>query len=591
MSDARRGHLKTILAFIWPAKRPDLKLRVAIGLVLMVLGKVATIYVPILLGRTVDSLNPAPNLVLVVPVALILAYGTARVLSLAFSELRDAIFAKVAQHAMRQNALATFEHLHRLSLRFHLERQTGGLSRAIERGVKAIEFLLFFLVFAVGPTLLELLFVCGVFWVSFGFYYALVTLVTVGFYITYTFSITEWRLKLRRQMNESDQAAATKAVDSLLNYETVKYFNNEGHETRRYDQALAAYEKAAVKNRTSLSLLNVGQAFVIATGVTAVMLLAAQGVTDKALSVGDFVLANTFLIQLYVPLNFLGTVYREIKQSLADLERMSELMAEKVEVADAPAAKDLQVSQGEIVFDQVGFAYDERRQILSDISFTLPAGKTLALVGTTGSGKSTIARLLFRFYDVTQGRILIDGQDIRQVTQSSLRKAIGIVPQDCVLFNDTIYYNIAYGRPDASREEIEHVAEIARIADFVKQLPDGWETKVGERGLKLSGGEKQRVAIARALLKDPPIMIFDEATSALDSTTERLLQESLAGAQKKRTSIVIAHRLSTIVEADEILVFEQGRIVERGRHRDLVALDGTYALLWTRQQSEREEAA
>jgi len=510
------------------------------------------------------------------------------VTSLAFAELRDALFAKVAQNAIRQVALSVFRHLHALSLRFHLERQTGGLNRAIERGTKGIEFLLFYVLFSILPTLVEILLVAGILWASFGWLFAAITLVTVALYVAYTFLVTEWRIKFRRQMNESDQQANTKAIDSLLNYETVKYFGNEAHEARRFDEALARYESAAVKSRTSLSLLNVGQAFLIAIGVTLIMLLAADGVAGGERSVGDFVQANTFLIQLYIPLNFLGTVYREIKQSLIDLERMFELTNEPAEVADRPDARPLAVAGGALAFENVSFGYDPRRPILQDVSFALPAGQTLAIVGATGSGKSTIARLLYRFYDVNGGRITIDGQDIRAVTQASLRGAIAIVPQDTVLFNDTIRYNIAYGRIGASPAEIEAAAGQAAIADFIARLPDGWDTMVGERGLKLSGGEKQRVAIARAILKNPAILIFDEATSALDSNTERDVQGALRQVSQRRTTLVIAHRLSTVIDADEIIVLDQGRIAERGRHAALLAQGGLYAALWARQQRGEE---
>ncbi len=583
--------LKPLLPYLWPKGRPGLKARVAAAVLLLIAAKAATVTVPILMGRTVDALDPGGSDLLVVPVALILGYGIMRVASLAFAELRDALFAKVAQNAIRQVALGVFRHLHALSLRFHLERQTGGLNRAIERGTKGIEFLLFFVLFAVLPTLVEIGLVVAIFWINFGWLFAAITLTTVVIYVAYTFTVTEWRIKFRRQMNESDQQANTKAIDSLLNYETVKYFGNEAHEARRYDEALARYEKAAVKSRVSLSLLNVGQAFLIAAGVTLIMLLAAGDVAGGQRSVGDFVQANTFLIQLYIPLNFLGTVYREIRQALIDLERMFELLGKPAEIADRPGAPPLSVTGGTIAFEDVQFGYDARRPILKGVSFTVPAGHTLAIVGATGSGKSTIARLLYRFYDVDGGRIAIDGQDIRDVTQESLRAAIGIVPQDTVLFNDTIRYNIGYGRVGASDAEIEAAAQQAAIADFIQRLPDGWLTVVGERGLKLSGGEKQRVAIARAVLKQPAIMIFDEATSALDSGTERQVQAALTEVSRRRTTLVIAHRLSTIVDADEIIVLDQGEVAERGRHAALLASGGRYAELWNRQQRATQDPA
>ncbi len=581
--------LRRFLPYIWQRGRPDLKARVVAGGLLMVVAKGFLVSVPALLGSAVDALSPVEGAALAIPFGLILAYGAARVLAMAGTELRDALFAKVAQNAMRHLALSVFRHLHRLSLSFHLERQTGGMTRAIERGTKSIELLLFYVVFSIVPTLIEVLLVAGLLWFAFGWLYAAVTVFTVALYVLYTSLVTNWRIRLRRTMNESDQEAGTKAIDSLLNFETVKYFGNEEHEAQRYDKALARYETAAIKSRTSLAFLNTGQAFLIAAGVTVIMLMAANGVASGAMTVGDFVEVNTYLIQLTIPLNFLGTVYREVRQSLTDLERLFLLTQEPVEVADVAGARPLKVGGGTVTFEQVGFAYDERRVVLHDLSFEVPAGQSLAIVGATGSGKSTIAKLLFRFYDVSRGRILIDGQDIREVTQDSLRAAIGVVPQDSVLFNDTIAYNIGYGRIGASREEIREAARLARIADFVDQLPDGWETRVGERGLKLSGGEKQRVAIARALLKAPPILVLDEATSALDSTTERALQGDLAAVSRGRTSLTIAHRLSTVIDADQILVLDRGRVVERGRHAELLAAGGIYATLWEKQQSGEKE--
>jgi ATP-binding cassette subfamily B protein len=583
------GTLRNLLPYLWPEGRADLKLRVIFAVVFLVAAKIANVYVPILLREAVDHLGMASEGIIVVPLALLLAYGVARVLALGFGELRDALFVKVVQNAIRRVALATFRHLHALSLRFHLERQTGALSRAIDRGIKGIEFLLFFVLFSVLPTLIEIALVCGILWYLFDWRFAAVTLVMILGFVGLTFSITEWRIRLRRAMNAADNDANTKVVDSLLNFETVKYFGNEEHEARRFDSAMRAYEQAAVKSRTSLSILNAGQAAVVALGITVIMILAAQGIAQGRMTVGDFVMVNAYLIQIAMPLNFLGTVYREIKQSLVDLDVMFDLLHSEAEVVDRPGAKPLEVGGGEIVFDRVDFGYDPRRPILKGVSFTVPAGRTVAIVGPSGAGKSTVSRILFRFYDVTGGRVLIDGQDIREVTQESLRTAIGIVPQDTVLFNDSIYYNLAYGDPAAGRAEVEGAARMARIHDFVRSLPDGYDTAVGERGLKLSGGEKQRVAIGRALLKGPAILMFDEATSALDTKTEREIQKSLDEVSKDRTALVIAHRLSTVVGADEILVLEDGRIVERGRHEALLARGGVYAAMWQRQQTAAQE--
>jgi ATP-binding cassette subfamily B protein len=586
MQGARKdlSTLRTLLPYLWPAESPNLQLRVVFAVVFLVAAKVVNVTVPIFYKKAVDALSPEVAAIAAVPIALIVGYGLARVMAQAFGEIRDAVFAKVEQRAVRQAALHTFEHLHRLSLRFHLDRKTGGISRAIERGVRGIEFLLDFMLFNILPTLFEILLVCAILWSLYSIWFALITLFTIACYIAWTLVITDWRIKYRQQMNETDSLAHTRAIDSLLNFETVKYFGNEAHEAHRFDAALAAYEEASVKSATTLSLLNIGQGAIIATGLVAVMVMAGYGVADGTMTIGDFVLVNTYLIQLYMPLNFLGFVYREIKRSLTDLEQMFGLLEEPAEIKDAPDAPALTANGGEVVFDDVHFAYDARRHVLNGISFAVPPGKSVAIVGPSGAGKSTISRLLFRFYEATGGRILVDGQDIRSVTQESLRAAIGMVPQDTVLFNDTVYYNIAYGQPTASPAEVEEAARLARIHDFVMDQPDGYQTMVGERGLKLSGGEKQRVAIARTILKNPAILLFDEATSALDTHTEREIQESLALVSANRTTLIIAHRLSTVVDADEIIVLEGGRIVERGSHPHLLARGGIYAGMWARQQ-------
>jgi len=576
--------IRSLLPYLWPTAQAGLKGRVVAAMLFLVLAKATNVAVPIFYKQAVDSLTPGGAAVVAVPVALLLIYGATRVLSQAFGEMRDAVFARVAQRAIRLAGLKTFRHLHRLSLRFHLSRKTGGISRAIERGTKGIEFLLRFMLFNVLPTLLEIVLTCGILWKLYGISFALITLATLIAYIAWTLAITEWRLKYRRVMNETDSEANTKAIDSLLNFETVKYFGNEDHESRRFDAALKAYEQAAVKSGTSLAFLNIGQGLIIAIGVTLSMLMAAAGVVEGRMTIGDFVLVNAYLIQLFLPLNFLGFVYREIKRSLTDMESMFTLLREQAEVEDDPDARDLVITGGEVRFDHVSFHYDERRPILNDISFSVGPGKTIALVGSSGSGKSTISRLLFRFYDANQGHISIDGQNIRQLTQKSLRAAIGMVPQDTVLFNDSIFYNIAYGRPDASPSEIEDAARMARIHDFIMALPDGYQSQVGERGLKLSGGEKQRVAIARTILKRPHILVFDEATSALDSRTEQEILASLREVSADHTTLTIAHRLSTVIDADEILVLEAGQIIERGTHSALIEQNGRYKDMWDRQQ-------
>jgi ATP-binding cassette subfamily B protein len=583
--------VKTLLPYLWPVGQLDIKARVTAALLCLVLAKVATVYVPILYRDAVDLISQGTDFAVEALIGIIVAYGIVRVAQQAFGELREFFFARVAQRAIRSVALKTFRHLHALSLRFHLDRQTGGLSRAIERGVKGIEFLLSFMLFNILPTFIEITLVCGILWYMFDVWYAVVTFVTIGGYIAFTMIVTEWRLKFRRLMNEQDQTANTRAIDSLLNFETVKYFGNEPHEGERYDKALRRYEDAAVASRTSLSLLNVGQGFIIAGGLIAVMAMAGYGVKAGEMTVGDFVMVNTYLIQLALPLNFLGFVYREIKQSLADMEAMFRLLDVDYEVADKPGAPDLDAGEGRVVFEDVAFAYRPDRGILKGISFAVEPGQTVAIVGPSGAGKSTISRLLFRFYDVNGGAVRIDGQDIRDVTQTSVRAALGIVPQDTVLFNDTIYYNIAYGRPNASPSEVEQAARLASIHDFIMGLPDGYQTTVGERGLKLSGGEKQRVAIARTILKDPRIYVFDEATSALDSHTEQAIQASLREVSRGRTTLVVAHRLSTIVDADRILVLDGGRIVEQGRHGELLELNGQYAAMWRRQLEARGDGA
>ena len=581
--------IRKLLPYLWPMGEIGLKVRVISAMIFLIFAKTTNLVIPIFYKQIVDSLTIRDPALIVVPIALLLIYGASRVLSQLFSELRDAVFTRVAQRAIRKAGLKTFRHLHHLSLRFHLSRKTGGISQAIERGTKGVEFLLRFMLFNVLPILLEVFLTCGILWKLYGINFALITLVTLFAYIAWTLGITEWRLKYRRIMNATDSEANTKAIDSLLNFETVKYFGNEDHEAHRFDLALQAYEAAAVKSGISLAFLNVGQGLIIATGVTGSMILAAYGVAYGTMTIGDFVLINSYLIQLFLPLNFLGFVYREIKRSLTDMEQMFQLLSEQAEIEDTADATQLVFNGGEVRFDNVSFHYDKRRPILKNVSFSVKHGKTVAIVGSSGSGKSTISRLLFRFYDSNGGHISIDGQNIRNITQASLRSAIGMVPQDTVLFNETIFYNIAYGRPNASPSEIENAAQMAHIHDFIMALPDGYQSQVGERGLKLSGGEKQRVAIARTILKRPHILIFDEATSALDSRTEQDILASLRNVSKDHTTLTIAHRLSTVIDADEILVLETGQIVEQGSHNDLITKAGKYKDMWDRQQ-EAEKA-
>jgi len=587
--------IQRVLPYLWPAGEAWVKRRVVLALLLLLAAKVVSVATPFFYKAAVDALaGEAPSaaaLLALSAVGLTVAYGVARLGAVGFGELRDAVFVRVGQRALRKLALETFTHIHRLSMRYHISRKTGGLSRIIERGVKGVDFLLRFMLFSIGPLILELSMVAVLFALLFGIWYMVAVVVTIALYVIYTFRITEWRVQIRRQMNDQDTDANQKAIDSLLNFETVKYFGAERREASRYDGAMAAYEGLAVKTGQSLSVLNFGQATIITTGLVIVMVMAAQGVQAGVLTVGDFVMVNAYMIQITMPLNFLGTVYREIRQALVDMGQMFALLAQPAEVTDKPGARALQVTGGAVEFDHVTFGYDPDRQILRGISLRVAPGERVALVGPSGSGKSTIGRLLFRFYDVTGGAVRIDGQDLRDITQDSLHGQIGVVPQDTVLFNDTVYYNIAYGRPEASRLEVEAAARAAKIHDFIQSLPAGYETTVGERGLKLSGGEKQRVGIARTLLKNPPILLLDEATSALDTQTERDIQDSLREMGQGRSVITIAHRLSTIADCDRIVVLEDGRIVEQGSHEMLLANGGRYAAMWARQSSEEEAEA
>ena len=586
----QKTYLKTfklLFPFLWPNKRGDLRRRVSLALICLILAKVASVYTPLILGRSVDSLtelSSGVNLLMLIPIALIISYGVARIASLTFEGMRDALFSKVSQHAIREVSLTIFKHLHSLSLQFHLNRQTGALSKFIDRGTKGIDFLLRYVIFNVVPTFIEIILVSIILLNLYGYFYALITIITITIYVILTFIITQWRVQFRRDMNSADNSVSTKMIDSLLNFETVKYFNNENHEFNRLDVSLKKYELAANKSRHSLSLLNIAQIIVIMSGITIMLVMTAFGIRSNDISIGGFVVINAYMLQLYQPLNFLGSVYREIQQSLVDMENMFNLLDEKSKVKDS--LKQLKInSKTEIKFSNISFGYDERRTVIKDISFEVPNGKKVAIVGPTGAGKSTISRLLFRFYDPTNGSIYINDENINSISQHSLRKIIGVVPQDTVLFNDTIHYNISYGDPKASEDDIINAAKNADIHNFVISLPDGYETIVGERGLKLSGGEKQRVAIARTFLKNPKILFFDEATSALDSTTEKEIQKNLENISKNKTTLIIAHRLSTAAYADNIIVLDKGSIIEQGSHNYLLDLKGKYFEMWEKQKA------
>jgi ABC-type transport system involved in Fe-S cluster assembly fused permease/ATPase subunit len=584
--------IREVLPYLWPDDNPNIKIRVVASLLTLVFAKLIAVTTPFFYKGAVDGLageTADPGTLLAVgAVGLTVAYGGARLLNILFQQLRDVIFARVGQGALRGLALRTFQHIHALSLRYHISRKTGALSRIMERGVKGVAFLLRFLLFSIGPLILELVMICAVLVTLFDWRYLVVLVITMALYIWFTFAITEWRVRIRKEMNDQDNEASQRAIDSLLNFETVKYFGAEYREADRYDGAMALYERAALKTAYSLALINIGQAIIINGGLVIVMIMAARGVMSGTLTVGDFVMVNAYMIQIIMPLNFLGTVYREIRQALVDMGEMFELLGQPAEVSDRPDATRLTVTGAEVTFKNVHFGYEPERPILQGVDIHVPAGKTLAIVGPTGSGKSTIGRLLFRFYDVDKGALTIDGQDVRDITQTSLHDVIGVVPQDTVLFNDTIHYNIAYGRPDATEDEIIAAAKAAEIHDFIQELPKGYDTQVGERGLKLSGGEKQRVGIARTILKNPPILLLDEATSALDTETERDIQDALSRMGRDRTVIMIAHRLSTVADADEIVVLETGHVVEHGTHDELLALGGRYADLWHYQSAERD---